>query len=208
MNYQKILEETISNLDNSQGKASLLLHVCCGPCSTYVIECLAEYFDISLYFYNPNLDSKEEFQRRADELLILAKNMPEAKKIRIIYEEYKPEEFLKIAKDLEDETEGGKRCMLCYNQRLEKTARFAKDNDFDYFTTTLSISPYKNARALNSIGKRLEKKYRIKYLYADFKKKAGYQRSVELSKDYNLYRQDYCGCIYSKKERDDASNKS
>lgn len=205
MNYQKLLEEIISNLDNTQGKASLLLHVCCGPCSTYVIEYLAEFFDISLYFYNPNLDSQDEYQRRANELLELANNMPAAKKIKIIYEDYNAEEFSEIAKGLEKETEGGKRCMLCYHLRLEKTAKHAKENNFDYFTSTLSISPYKNAKALNSIGHRLEKRHQIKYLFADFKKKAGYMRSVELSKDYNLYRQDYCGCIYSKKERENAS---
>lgn len=201
MNYKIVMDNIINEVKGLDNKPSLLLHVCCGPCSSQVIEVLSLYFDISLYFYNPNLDSKEEYSRRSDELIKLSKNMSKAKDLKLIFEEYKAEEFMTIAKGLEEEKEGGKRCSLCYYQRLAKTANYAKENNFDYFTTTLSISPHKNAKILNSIGKKLEHDFSVKYLYADFKKDDGYKKSIELSKKYDLYRQDYCGCIYSKKER-------
>lgn len=208
MNYKIVMDKQIDEIKGLLKKPSLLLHVCCGPCSTYVIEYLANYFDITIYFYNSNLDSDEEYQRRADELIKLSKSMPKAKTIKLIFESYQPEEFSFLVKGLENEPEGGKRCLLCYHQRLSRTAKYAKEKNYDYFTTTLSISPYKNARALNSIGSKLEKEYDIKYLYADFKKADGYKRSIELSKEYDLYRQEYCGCIYSKKEREAYANKN
>ncbi len=206
INYDLVMKDIIK--ENQGFKPSLLLHVCCGPCSSGVIKRLASDFNITLYFYNPNLDSLEEYQRRSKELLSLTAQMPEAANIKTVFEEYHHEEFTDLADHLKEEAEGGKRCMLCFHQRLAKSARYAKENNFDYFTTTLSISPYKNVQALNSIGKRLENEYQVNYLYADFKKGDGYKRSVELSKQYNLYRQDYCGCEYSKKEREDASRNS
>ena len=200
MNYQVVLDNTIKELNGVKKK--LLLHVCCGPCSSYVMEYLSKYFDITIYYYNPNIDTIEEFDKRTKEVQRLTKEAEFAKGIDVIVAPYERELFEELAKGLEKEPEGGARCKKCYHLRLDKSARYAKDNGFDYFTTTLSISPYKDAEALNNIGKHLEEKYGIKYLYSDFKKKNGYKRSIELSKEYNLYRQDYCGCIYSKIERD------
>ena len=200
MNYQVVLDNTIKELNGVKKK--LLLHVCCGPCSSYVMEYLSKYFDITIYYYNPNIDTEEEFDKRTKEVQRLTREAEFAKGIDVIVAPYEKELFEELSKGLEKEPEGGARCKKCYHLRLDKSARYAKDNGFDYFTTTLSISPYKDAEALNNIGKHLEEKYGIKYLYSDFKKKNGYKRSIELSKEYNLYRQDYCGCIYSKIERD------
>ena len=184
-------------------KKTLLLHVCCAPCSSSVIEILRDNFDITLYFYNPNITSKEEYDLRLKELKRLVLEMPAAHGLSIIEGEYNPDEFFKLSKGLEKEKEGGDRCTLCYEARLLSTAEKAEELGFDLFTTTLSVSPYKNAKKLNEIGERLAKDRKTEYLVSDFKKKDGYKRSIELSKQYGLYRQDYCGCIYSKMAREE-----
>ncbi|MBQ9978138.1 MAG: epoxyqueuosine reductase QueH [Clostridia bacterium] len=200
VNYSKETEMVIEQIKKGKTKPSLLLHVCCAPCSSYVIEYLSEYFNITIYYYNPNISPIQEYNFRLEELSRLLKEMKEAENIEVLPCEYDPETFYEIAKGLEKEKEGGERCFKCYRLRLEKTAEATKEKDFDYFTTTLSISPYKNAEKLNEIGKELSEKYNVPYLFSDFKKKNGYKRSIELSKEYDLYRQDYCGCIYSKRD--------
>lgn len=193
-------EAVISGLKNTKVRPRLLLHVCCAPCSSYVIEYLSAFFDITLYYYNPNISPKKEYDFRLDELTRLAETLPEAAGVKIIPCEYDPQPFLDMAKGLEALPEGGERCKKCYKLRLEQTAMAAKDGGYDYFTTTLTISPYKNADWLNSIGEKMSEKYAVPYLFSDFKKKNGYKRSIELSHLYGLYRQDYCGCAYSKAE--------
>lgn len=188
-------------------KQSLLLHVCCAPCSSSVIEVLRDNFDIALYFYNPNITSREEYDLRLNELKRLVLEMPKAEGLSIIEGEYNPDEFFELSKNLEKEKEGGKRCTLCYEERLLSTAKKAEELGFDLFTTTLSVSPYKNAKKLNEIGERLAKGVKPDYLVSDFKKKDGYKRSIELSKQYGLYRQDYCGCVFSKMAREEEKGK-
>lgn len=200
MNYQLKLDEILK--ENKDKTPTLLLHSCCAPCSSYVLEYLTNYFYITILFYNPNITSKEEYDKRFNELKRLVEELPHSNKIEIINCRYEPKEFVDIAKGLEMAPEGGERCFKCYRLRLEEAAKYAKENNYDFFTTTLSISPHKNANKLNEIGEELSKTYEINYLYSDFKKKGGYQRSIELSKKYDLYRQDFCGCIYSKIERD------
>ena len=199
MNYQKELDKQIANIKEQGLLPKLLLHSCCAPCSSYVLECLSECFDITIYYYNPNISPKEEFDKRIEEQKRLINSLPVKNKISFISGEYENDKYENMIKGLEEQPEGGSRCHLCYKLRLEETAKLAKKQGFDYFTTTLSISPYKNSKVLNEIGEELGKTYHINYLYADFKKKDGYKRSIELSKIYGLYRQDYCGCIYSKK---------
>lgn len=199
MNYQIELEKTIEKIVNNNEKPSLLLHSCCAPCSSYVLEYLSDYFEITIYYFNPNISSKSEYEKRVSEQKRLINEMKTKNKVMFIEGEYNPELFFEISKGLEDAPEGGERCFKCYRQRLEKTADFAKKNGFDYFTTTLSISPHKNADKINEIGIDLEIINNIKYLKADFKKKNGYKRSIELSKEYNLYRQNFCGCVFSKR---------
>lgn len=200
MNYQKLLDEELKKIEEEKKRPKLLLHVCCGPCSSYVLEYLCNYFDITCFYYNPNITPKEEYDKRVIEVKRLIKEASFIKNVDFINWKYDPESFELIAKGLENEKEGGKRCKKCYHLRLNETARYAKENGFDYFTTTLSISPYKDAESLNSIGKKLSTEYDVPYLFSDFKKRNGYKRSIELSRDFNLYRQDFCGCIYSKKE--------
>jgi len=195
MNYQKALEDII--LENKGKVPTLLLHACCAPCSSYVLEYLSNYFKITILYYNPNITPYEEFAKRIEELKRLIDEMPLKNKVNFIEGIYDNDRYEQLISGLEKEKEGGPRCHICYKMRLEEAARIAKENNFDYFTTTLSISPYKNAIVLNEIGKALQELYNVKYLYADFKKKNGYKRSIELSKEYNLYRQDYCGCKYS-----------
>ena len=197
INYQLELEKTLKEIKDTKPK--LLLHVCCAPCSSYVLTYLCDYFDITILYYNPNISPYEEYGKRLNEAKRLIKELKKDN-IHIMECEYENEEFEKIAKGLEDAPEGGIRCRKCYKLRIEKAAIYAKENNFDYFTTTLSISPLKNSQVLNQIGKELEEKYNIKYLYSDFKKKEGYKTSIILSKKYNLYRQNYCGCIYSKQK--------
>ena len=198
MNYDKLCQEILDSID-LKNRPKLLLHACCAPCSSAVLEKIAKYFDITILFYNPNITDEEEYLKRKHELEKFIEKVGYSISLRECG--YNKNEFLKIAKGLEDKKEGDIRCYKCYLLRLEKTAKEASLAGFDYFATTLSISPYKNSKWLNEIGEDLAKQYHINYLYADFKKKNGYKRSIELSNRYHLYRQDYCGCIYSKIER-------
>lgn len=194
VNYQIELEKELKKIEGT--KPTLLLHVCCAPCSSYVLTYLSEYFDITVLYYNPNISPKEEYNKRLNEEKRLIKELD--KGIKIMECNYDYETFKEMSKGLEEEPEGGARCIKCYTLRLEETARLALKNKFDYFTTTLTISPLKDSQKLNQIGAYLENKYGIKYLYSDFKKKEGYKTSIILSKKYNLYRQNYCGCEYSR----------
>lgn len=199
-NYSKELENIIKKI--SGNKPKLLIHSCCAPCSSYVLEYLSQHFDITLLYYNPNISPKSEFEYRVSELKRLVYEMPFDKEINIEIPEYNDREFYDEVKGMEDIPEGGERCFKCYEIRLRKAIEYAKENGFEYFTTTLSISPYKNAEKLNEIGERLAEEYGgVKWLPSDFKKKNGYKRSIELSRKYNLYRQDYCGCVYSKADK-------
>ena len=192
INYDLELEKIIK--ENAGTKPKLLLHSCCAPCSSSVIERLLPYFEITILYYNPNIEPYEEYLKRKEEQLNYIKD----KGINFMDSDYDNELFKEMSKGLEDIPEGGIRCHKCYYLRLEKTAILAKKNNFDYFGTTLTVSPYKNSQILNKTGEELSKEFNIKYLYSDFKKKNGYKRSIELSKENNLYRQNYCGCIYSK----------
>ncbi|WP_315067781.1 epoxyqueuosine reductase QueH [uncultured Clostridium sp.] len=201
INYQKELDLLIENLVKDKKAPRLLLHSCCAPCSSYVLEYLSKYFKITIFFYNPNIYPLEEYSRRVVEQKRFISELKVEHAIDFIEGKYDTENFYEISKGLENEREGGIRCFKCYELRLKEAAVIAKDKGYDYFTTTLSISPHKNAQKLNEIGQKLGTEYNIKYLYSDFKKKEGYKRSIELSNEYNLYRQDYCGCIFSKNER-------
>jgi len=192
-NYSNKCEEIINSLDT---KKTLLLHSCCAPCSSYVISYLANYFNITILYYNPNIYPYEEYEKRKEEQIKLIKKLEN--NIEILDCDYENDKYNDLIKGLENEPERGNRCTICYKMRIEKTAFLAKKNNYDFFCTTLSVSPHKNANLINEIGQDLEKEYQIKWLYSDFKKKDGYKKSIELSKKYNLYRQDYCGCIYSK----------
>jgi len=197
-NYQIKLEEIISK---EQGNApKLLLHTCCAPCSSYVLEYLSNIFHITILYYNPNISPYEEYQKRLNEQKRLIGELKTKYPVKLLECDYDNEKFENIATGLENEPERGNRCLKCYRLRLEQTAKLAKENNFDYFGTSLSVSPYKSSEALNKIGEELSNIYNISYLYSDFKKKEGYKRSIELSKQYNLYRQDYCGCKYSQKK--------
>lgn len=199
VNYNLECEKILNSLDLNN-KKTLLLHSCCAPCSSAVLERISKYFKITILFYNPNITDYSEYLKRKEELKRLIKEV--GYDIEVMDCDYDKEKFISMALGLENKKEGDIRCYKCYKLRLEKTALVAKENNFDYFTTTLSISPYKNSKWLNEIGKELSVKYKVNYLYADFKKKNGYKRSIELSNIYHLYRQDYCGCIYSKVERE------
>lgn len=201
INYQKELDSLIENLVKDNKTPTLLLHSCCAPCSSYVLEYLSKYFKISIFFYNPNIYPLEEYSRRVTEQKGLITALKVKNQINFIEGRYDTESFYNLSKGLEEEREGGERCFKCYELRLKEAAIIAKEQGFDYFTTTLSISPHKNSQILNQIGKKLSKEYDVKYLYSDFKKKEGYKRSIELSSQYNLYRQDYCGCVFSKRDR-------
>lgn len=198
MNYQLKLEEIIEKNKDNKKIPTLLLHSCCAPCSSYCLEYLSNFFKITIFYYNPNITEKEEYLKRVVEQKRLIKELPCKYEIKFLEGNYNPKLFFNLSKGLEREPEKGKRCFKCYELRLQETALIAKKLDFDYFATTLTLSPYKNSNWVNEIGEKLETKYNIKYLYSDFKKKNGYKRSIELSKIYNLYRQDYCGCLYGK----------
>ncbi|MDA3838377.1 MAG: epoxyqueuosine reductase QueH [Candidatus Delongbacteria bacterium] len=200
INYQNMMEEELNIIKVLPEKPSLLLHTCCAPCSSYIIELLRDYFDITLYFYNPNIYPKEEHDRRLNELRLFVERFDSNKDIKLIAEEYTPIEFASCVTGLEEEREGGSRCFKCYDLRLSKTAVRASEENFDYFCTTLSISPHKNAEKINEIGKELANIYEVKFLFSNFKKKNGFKRSLELSKDFDLYRQEYCGCQYSMRD--------
>lgn len=197
MNYDLMMEEEIKN---SEEGSSLLLHACCGPCSSTCLERLGGFFNISILYFNPNITDVVEYNKRVLEIKKFISSFKTKYPIKLIEGRYDSKEFFEISKGLEDEPERGERCYKCYELRLEETAKVASDLGFDYFATTLTLSPYKNAVWLNEIGEKLDKKYKSNYLYSDFKKKNGYKRSIELSKEYNMYRQDYCGCVYSKRD--------
>lgn len=200
MNYDKLMEEQMSSTKEG---STLLLHACCAPCSSACLERLSNFFKITIIYYNPNITEEKEYLKRLEELKNFIQKIKVKYPINIIDTRYDPKEFFEISKGLEKEKERGKRCYKCYELRLEETAKVAKENNFDFFATTLTLSPYKKTDWLNEIGENLSNKYQTSYLYSDFKKKNGYKRSIELSKEYNLYRQDYCGCIYSKLEREE-----
>lgn len=197
-NYQLILDRLIKEECADGRKPTLLLHACCAPCSSYVLEYLTKHFSITLFFYNPNISPKDEYDFRASELLRLVEEMGLSDQVKFLYGQYEPEKFTQMANGLEDLPEGGGRCKKCYALRLSESARMAAEHGFDFYTTTLSISPHKNADWLNEIGDEMGTKFGVRYLTSDFKKKNGYKRSCELSAQYGLYRQNYCGCIYSK----------
>ena len=200
-NYQKELDQLLVKIDN-EPKKTLFLHCCCAPCSSYVTEYLSAHFHLVLFFYNPNITEKDEYEKRKQELLRLISEKEYPGKIDIVEADYDSESFYEMAKGMEKVPEGGERCFLCYELRLREAAELAKKMQMDYFTTTLSISPLKNAEKLNEIGDALAEEYGIAYLNSDFKKKNGYKRSVELSEQYGMYRQYYCGCVFSKNQRD------
>ncbi len=196
-NFQKVLDKTIEENEKANKVPTLLLHSCCAPCSSYVLEYLSQYFKITIFYYNPNIGKEDEYRKRVEEQKHLIESLPAKHRIHFLEGEYEPEKFYDAVKGYEKCEEGGERCFICYEMRLRESAKIAKEKGFDYFTTTLSISPLKNAAKLNEIGHKLSSEYEVEYLYSDFKKKNGYKRSIELSKEYDLYRQDYCGCVYS-----------
>lgn len=202
VNYQKELEKLLKQLGEEQRVPSLLIHSCCAPCSSYVLEYLSEYFMITIFYYNPNIYPESEYTKRILEQQKLIRDMKFRYPVSFLAGKYDKEKFYEMAAGMEDLKEGGARCMKCYELRLTETARQAVAGEFDYFTTTLSISPMKNAQKLNEIGVRVGEEYGVKYLVSDFKKKNGYKRSIELSKEYGLYRQDYCGCEFSMRRAD------
>lgn len=201
MNYQKELDKLLDQLTQKNRVPRLLLHSCCAPCSSYVLEYLSNYFEITVFYYNPNIYPETEYTKRILEQQKLIDDMDFKYPVSFVAGEYEKEKFYEMARGLEDVKEGGSRCMKCYELRLRETAELAKAGEYDYFTTTLSISPLKNAAKLNEIGQRLAEEYGVEYLVSDFKKKNGYKRSTELSKIYGLYRQDYCGCEFSQRQK-------
>lgn len=200
VNYSKELDKLILKHSGDNEIPTLLLHSCCAPCSSYVLKFLSQYFSITLLYYNPNIFPQKEYEIRVSEQERLINEMPFINPVKFVSGRYIPQEFFEAVKGLEKEPEGGKRCFKCYELRLKEAAILAKEGKFDYFATTLSISPLKNADKINEIGELLSAEYGVKHLPSDFKKKEGYKQSVELSKEYGLYRQNFCGCIYSKQE--------
>ena len=198
INYQKELEKEIRKWSELEVCPTILLHSCCAPCSSYCLEYLSKYAKITAFYYNPNITDRAEYEHRVAELKRLIEEMPMENKAKFLEGSYDPDSFYCIAKGLEGEHECGRRCIKCYELRLRKTAEEAVKGGYDYFTTTLTISPLKDAQILNRLGIKLGQEYGVKYLPSDFKKNDGYQRSIELSREYNLYRQNYCGCEYSK----------
>lgn len=200
INYQIELDKIIDDLQKENRVPALLLHSCCAPCSSYCLSYLADYFKITIFYYNPNISPAEEYQKRVEEQKRLISELPVKNKVSFAEGKYEPEKFFEMAKGLQNIPEGGERCFKCYEMRQRGAAVYAAENGFEFFTTTLSISPHKNAAKLNEIGLKLEKEYGIRYLVSDFKKKGGYLKSIEYSRQYDLYRQNYCGCVYSKME--------
>lgn len=203
VNYQVELDKIIKELQKREEVPTLLLHSCCGPCSSYVLEYLSEYFYITVFYYNPNIYPEDEYWFRVEEQDQLIKKLSPRYPIHLISGEYESEKYYNAVRGLKQEKEGGDRCISCYHLRLTEAAILAKENHFDYFTTTLSISPHKNSQTLNEIGQKIAAEYGLQYLPSDFKKRGGYQRSVELSKQFDMYRQDYCGCVFSMKEAEE-----
>ena len=200
-NFQKELEKIIEENEKSGTVPTLLLHSCCAPGSSYCLEYLSQFFSITVFYYNPNIYPESEYFHRVSEQKRLIEQLSAKNKISFIEGRFDPDEFYNAVKGLEHIREGGERCFACYKLRLTKAAKLAKENGFDYFTTTLSISPLKNAAKINEIGEELAQIYKVKHLPSDFKKKNGYKRSIELSREYDLYRQNYCGCVFSLKEQ-------
>ena len=198
MNYDLKMVEMMDNIEEG---SRLLLHACCAPCSSACLERLADFFQISVLYYNPNITDKDEYLKRLNELKKFVSKFKTKYPVDVIDGRYDPDEFFAIAKGLEDAPERGERCYKCYNLRLLETARVADQLNIPYFTTTLSLSPYKSSRWINEIGSKLDGEFKSNFLYSDFKKREGYKRSIELSKEYDLYRQDYCGCIYSRRDK-------
>lgn len=199
-NYSQQLSKLIEKLQKEGRTPHLLLHACCAPCSSHCLEYLSRYFRITVFYYNPNISPKEEYALRIEEIKRFIKEFKAENEITLIEGKYEPERFFQVVKGLEQEPEGGKRCEQCFKLRLSEAAKLAKELNADYYTTTLSISPLKNAELLNKIGKEEGDAIGVTHLPSDFKKKGGYARSIELSKEYNLYRQNFCGCIYSLQE--------
>lgn len=197
VNYQKELEKLLVSLQGSEKVPSLLIHSCCAPCSSYVLEYLSEYFSVTVYYYNPNIYPKEEYIKRVEEQKSLIERLPVLHPVAFVEGIYDTARFYDTVKGMEHLEEGGERCFACYELRLREAAVLAAEGGFDYFTTTLSISPMKNAAKLNEIGQKLAAEYQVRYLPSDFKKRNGYQRSIQLSREYGLYRQNYCGCVFS-----------
>ncbi len=202
VNYQKVMEELIQNNCGEGRVPELLLHSCCAPCSSYCIDLLSGYFHVTVFYYNPNIYPPEEYHMRAAQQERFIGEYPVKYPVSFVEGRYDTERFYQMAQGLEQEPEGGKRCFACYELRLREAAEYARNHSFDFFTTTLSISPLKNAAKLNEIGGRLAEEYGVPYLFSDFKKKEGYKRSTEISCEYDMYRQYYCGCVYSKRDRD------
>lgn len=198
-NYQRVLETTLEQIAATGARPRLLLHACCAPCSSYTLEYLASYFTVTMLFYNPNISPAAEYDFRAAELRRYLAEAPCGDGVTLCVADYDPAPFSAAARGLEALPEGGERCKRCYRLRLAETARRAAEGGYDFFCTTLSISPHKDAEALNAIGGALAAEYGVPYLYSDFKKKGGYARSIVLSREYGLYRQNYCGCVYSKR---------
>ena len=196
-NYQKELEKVIDECTRQKKVPKLLLHSCCAPCSSYTLEYLSDYFEITVFYYNPNIFPEEEYYKRVEEQQRFILELPAKHPVNFVEGVYDPKQFYEIAKGLERVAEGGERCFKCYELRLRETAKLAKEGGYDYFATTLTISPLKNAQKLNEIGEQLSEEFGVAHLPSDFKKKNGYKRSIELSNQYGLYRQDYCGCVYS-----------
>ena len=207
LNYQQELDKLIDDLIKKNKVPTLLLHSCCAPCSSYVIEYLSQYFRITVLYYNPNIYPEEEYSFRKSEQKRLIAEMPTKYMVNLIDCDYNPQEYFELCKGHEDDTEGGARCRICFNMRLSKVAEYAKHGAFDYFATTLTVSPLKNASVINEIGTRLADRYGTTYICSDFKKKNGYKRTIELSKEYGLYRQNYCGCVFSKRESAERNKK-
>ena len=199
-NFQHELDNLIKDIEKSGKCPTLLLHSCCAPCSSYVLKYLSEYFRITLLYFNPNISPESEYVKRVAEQKRLIESMPVKNPIEFLEGRYEPAEFYESVKGLENEPEGGKRCHVCYEMRLKEAAIYAKQGDFDYFTTTLSISPLKKSEVLNDIGEKVGEAYGVSHLPSDFKKKNGYKQSIELSKEYDLYRQNFCGCVFSKRQ--------
>lgn len=197
INYQTKLDQIIQELTESGRIPTLLMHSCCAPCSSYCLSYLAEYFHITIYYYNPNISPETEYRKRVSEQQRLIRELPVKYPVAFQEGHYDPQRFFAMAEGMEQVPEGGERCFRCYEMRQREAAIAAKEGGFDYFTTTLSVSPHKNAGKLNEIGLRLQEEYGVKYLVSDFKKRGGYQKSIALSREYDLYRQNYCGCVYS-----------
>ena len=200
MNYDLEMEKQMNSIKEG---TPLLLHACCAPCSSAVLERIGNFFKVTIFYYNPNITNEEEYRKRIDEIKRFISSFKTKYPISLEEGNYDPMEFFKISRGLEKEPERGKRCYKCYHLRLNETARIADELGYDYFCTTLTLSPHKNSNWINEIGEELNNKYNSTYLYSDFKKKNGYKRSIELSKEYNLYRQDYCGCVYSIRDKMD-----